>query len=150
MRGRTARDEQFGQRRQEAGVLGGRPAGDPQAAGPAERRARPHEDVLRPERRDDPWLVGLLPEVKPHEVRLGLGGPQAERGQGFAEVARAVLAARWTVLLSLVAFIGGGLVALGLLAAATLVMGVYPKPFTDVMNASVDQLLRHVAVSKLP
>jgi len=39
---------------------------------------------------------------------------------------------------------------LGLLAAATLVMGVYPKPFTDVMNASVDQLLRHVAVSKLP
>ena len=39
---------------------------------------------------------------------------------------------------------------LGLLAAATLAMGVYPKPFTDVMNASVDQLLRHVAVSKLP
>ena len=39
---------------------------------------------------------------------------------------------------------------LGALAAATLVMGVYPKPFTDVMNASVDQLLRHVAVSKLP
>jgi NADH-quinone oxidoreductase subunit M len=38
---------------------------------------------------------------------------------------------------------------LGLLAAATLWMGVYPKPFTDVMDASVTELLRHVAVSKL-
>ncbi|MBK9133306.1 MAG: NADH-quinone oxidoreductase subunit M [Betaproteobacteria bacterium] len=40
--------------------------------------------------------------------------------------------------------------ALGLLAAATLYMGLYPKPFTDVMNASVAELLRHVALSKLP
>ncbi|MBY0463765.1 MAG: NADH-quinone oxidoreductase subunit M [Burkholderiales bacterium] len=39
---------------------------------------------------------------------------------------------------------------LSLLAIAVLVMGVYPKPFTDVMNASVAQLLQHVAVSKLP
>lgn len=39
---------------------------------------------------------------------------------------------------------------LSLLALAVLVMGVYPKPFTDVMNASVAQLLQHVAVSKLP
>jgi len=38
---------------------------------------------------------------------------------------------------------------LGLLAAAVLYMGVYPKPFTDVMDASVAQLLKHVAVSKL-
>ncbi len=38
---------------------------------------------------------------------------------------------------------------LGLLAVATLWMGVYPKPFTDVMDASVTELLRHVAVSKL-
>ena len=38
---------------------------------------------------------------------------------------------------------------LGLLASATLWMGVYPKPFTDVMDASVTELLRHVAVSKL-
>jgi NADH-quinone oxidoreductase subunit M len=28
-------------------------------------------------------------------------------------------------------------------------MGVYPKPITDVMDASVAQLLKHVAVSKL-
>ncbi len=39
---------------------------------------------------------------------------------------------------------------LGLLAAAVLYMGVYPKPFTDVMDASVAQLLQHVAISKLP
>jgi NADH-quinone oxidoreductase subunit M len=29
-------------------------------------------------------------------------------------------------------------------------MGVDPKPFTDVMHVSVTELLRHVAVSKLP
>lgn len=36
-----------------------------------------------------------------------------------------------------------------LLAAAVLWMGVYPKPFTDVMDVSVAQLLKHVAISKL-
>ncbi len=39
---------------------------------------------------------------------------------------------------------------LGLLAAAVLYMGVYPKPFTDVMDTSVADLLKHVALSKLP
>jgi NADH-quinone oxidoreductase subunit M len=39
---------------------------------------------------------------------------------------------------------------LAVLAAATIAMGVYPKPFTDVMQASVSNLLQHVAVSKLP
>ncbi|WP_431046731.1 NADH-quinone oxidoreductase subunit M [Roseateles sp. L2-2] len=38
---------------------------------------------------------------------------------------------------------------LGVLAIATLYMGVYPKPFTDVMHQSVDALLKHVAVSKI-
>ena len=38
---------------------------------------------------------------------------------------------------------------LALLAIAVLWMGVYPKPFTDVMNASVADLLKHVAISKL-
>jgi NADH-quinone oxidoreductase subunit M len=38
---------------------------------------------------------------------------------------------------------------LSLLAAAVLYMGVYPKPFTDVMDASVADLLKHVAASKL-
>ncbi len=35
------------------------------------------------------------------------------------------------------------------LAIAVLYMGVHPKPFTDVMDASVAELLRHVAISKL-
>ena len=39
---------------------------------------------------------------------------------------------------------------LALLAVAVLYMGIYPKPFTDVMNASVAQLLKQIAVSKLP
>jgi NADH-quinone oxidoreductase subunit M len=39
---------------------------------------------------------------------------------------------------------------LGVLAAAVIAMGVYPKPFTDVMHASVTELLSHVGVSKIP
>src|SRR5207248_5452858 len=35
------------------------------------------------------------------------------------------------------------LVFLAVLAIAVLAMGVYPKPFTDVMNPSVQELLRH-------
>jgi len=38
---------------------------------------------------------------------------------------------------------------MALLAIATLYMGIYPKPFTDVMDASVANLLQHVAQSKL-
>jgi NADH-quinone oxidoreductase subunit M len=41
-------------------------------------------------------------------------------------------------------------VMLGLLAIAVLWMGVYPKPFTDTMHTSVTELLKHVALSKLP
>ncbi|MDH5339311.1 MAG: NADH-quinone oxidoreductase subunit M [Rubrivivax sp.] len=38
---------------------------------------------------------------------------------------------------------------LALLAVAVLWMGLYPKPFTDVMQVSVTELLRHVATPKL-
>jgi NADH-quinone oxidoreductase subunit M len=38
---------------------------------------------------------------------------------------------------------------LALLAAAVLGMGLYPAPFTEVMHASVNDLLKHVAASKL-
>jgi len=38
---------------------------------------------------------------------------------------------------------------MALLAIAVLAMGVYPKPFTDVMDPAVAELLRHVANSKL-
>jgi len=41
------------------------------------------------------------------------------------------------------------LFVLGLLAAAVLWLGVYPAPFTEVMHASVDGLLKHMAASKL-
>jgi NADH-quinone oxidoreductase subunit M len=39
---------------------------------------------------------------------------------------------------------------LGVLAVLVLAMGLYPKPFTDVMHVSVVDLLAHVAQSKLP
>jgi NADH-quinone oxidoreductase subunit M len=38
---------------------------------------------------------------------------------------------------------------LGLLAIAVLAMGLYPAPFTDIMQTSVADLLQHVAVSKV-
>ena len=41
------------------------------------------------------------------------------------------------------------MLVLGVLAVAVMVMGLYPKPFTDVMHVSVDALLKHVAVGKL-
>ena len=40
-------------------------------------------------------------------------------------------------------------IMLGLLAIAVIAMGVYPAPFTDVMQTSVSDLLKHVAISKL-
>src|SRR6266568_526349 len=41
------------------------------------------------------------------------------------------------------------LLVLGLLAIAVLWLGLYPAPFTEIMHASVNELLRHLAVSKL-
>ncbi len=38
---------------------------------------------------------------------------------------------------------------LALLAVCVLAMGLYPQPFTEVMHATVNDLLKHVAVSKL-
>jgi len=38
---------------------------------------------------------------------------------------------------------------LAILAACTLIMGIYPLPVTEVMHASVNDLLQHVATSKL-
>jgi len=39
---------------------------------------------------------------------------------------------------------------LGVLAIATLVMGLYPAPIADTLQTSVADLLQHVSVSKLP
>ena len=41
------------------------------------------------------------------------------------------------------------LLVLGLLAIAVLWLGLHPAPFTEIMHASVNELLRHLAVSKL-
>ena len=41
------------------------------------------------------------------------------------------------------------LLVLGMLAVAVLAIGLYPFPLTEVMHASVDNLLKHVALSKL-
>jgi NADH-quinone oxidoreductase subunit M len=38
---------------------------------------------------------------------------------------------------------------LALLAICVLAMGIYPKPLTDVINPSIQELLRHVAQTKL-
>jgi NADH-quinone oxidoreductase subunit M len=40
-------------------------------------------------------------------------------------------------------------VVLGALAVAVLLLGLWPQPLIEVMGASVDNLLRHIAVSKL-
>jgi NADH-quinone oxidoreductase subunit M len=42
------------------------------------------------------------------------------------------------------------ILVLGVLAVCVLAMGLYPKPFTDMMHVSVVDLLAHVAQSKLP
>ena len=44
---------------------------------------------------------------------------------------------------------GREILVLGALAVAVLAMGIYPLPFTEVMHASVNDLLRHVALPKL-
>src|SRR6266566_3166291 len=41
------------------------------------------------------------------------------------------------------------LLVLGLLATAVLWLGLHPAPFTEIMHASVNELLKHLAVSKL-
>jgi NADH-quinone oxidoreductase subunit M len=42
------------------------------------------------------------------------------------------------------------LLVLGVLAIAVLWMGIYPAPFGEVLHASVDDLISHVAQSKIP
>jgi NADH-quinone oxidoreductase subunit M len=45
---------------------------------------------------------------------------------------------------------GREFVMLALLAGAVLWMGLYPKPFTEAMDVSVAELLKHVGTSKVP
>ena len=45
--------------------------------------------------------------------------------------------------------VAASFLVMAILAIAVLVMGLYPKPFTDVTDASVSHLLQHVSQSKL-
>jgi NADH-quinone oxidoreductase subunit M len=94
-----------------------------------------------------------------------LGAVKANFWLGFAAATALIFGAAYTLWMYKRVYLGapgnkhveelsdiGGreFLMLALLAIATLYMGIYPKPFTDVMNSSVSELLRHVAVSKLP
>jgi len=98
------------------------------------------------------------------EFMVALGAIKFNFWVGFAAATTLVLGAAYTLwMIKRVVFgaVGNKHVAeltditsreflvLGLLAVCVLGMGVYPFPFTEIMHASVDNLLKHVAVSKL-
>ena len=98
------------------------------------------------------------------EFMVILGAIKANFWVGFAAATTLVLGAAYTLwMYKRVAFgavandhvakltdIGGReMLVLGLLALAVLAMGLYPFPFTDVMHASVENLLKHVLAGKL-
>ena len=93
-----------------------------------------------------------------------LGAVKANFWLGFASASALVFGAAYTLWMfkrvylgpvanddvkSLIDINGREFFMLSLLAVAVLWMGVYPKPFTDVMDTSVAALLQHVAKSKL-
>jgi NADH-quinone oxidoreductase subunit M len=93
-----------------------------------------------------------------------LGGVKFNFWIGFAAASALIFGAAYTLWMfkrvylgpvvnddvrGLVDINGREFLMLGLLAAATLWMGLYPKPFTDIMNTSVADLLKHVALTKL-
>ena len=93
-----------------------------------------------------------------------LGAVKANFWLGFASASALVFGAAYTLWMfkrvylgpvanddvkSLLDINGREYFMLALLAIAVLWMGIYPKPFTDVMDTSVAALLKHVATSKL-
>ena len=93
-----------------------------------------------------------------------LGAVKANFWLGFAAASALVFGAAYTLWMfkrvylgpignddvkALVDINGREFFMLSLLAAAVLWMGVYPKPFTDVMDTSVAELLKHVAATKV-
>ncbi len=98
------------------------------------------------------------------EFMVALGAVKYNFWIGFAAATTLVLGAAYTLwMYKRVVFgpVGNAHVAeladidareflvLAALALCVLAMGVYPFPFSEVMHASVDNLLKHVAVSKL-
>ncbi|WP_210546875.1 NADH-quinone oxidoreductase subunit M [Rhodoferax sp. PAMC 29310] len=93
-----------------------------------------------------------------------LGAVKANFWLGFAAASALIFGAAYTLWMfkrvylgpvanedvkGLVDINGREFLMLSLLAIAVLYMGIYPKPFTDVMDTSVAHLLQHVALSKL-
>jgi len=93
-----------------------------------------------------------------------LGAVKVNFWMGFAAASSLILAASFTLWMVKRVYLGPiandhvreltdinsrEFLVLGLLAVAVLAMGIYPKPFTDIMNVSVADFLRHVATSKL-
>ncbi len=93
-----------------------------------------------------------------------LGAVKANFWLGFAAASALIFGAAYTLWMFKRVYLGpvtnhhvkelkdiGGreFLMLSLLAIAVLFMGIYPKPFTDVIDASVIDLLKHVAISKL-
>jgi len=98
------------------------------------------------------------------EFMVALGAVQFNFWTGFAAATTLILGAAYTLWMykrvvfgevandhvkELVDLDCRELLILGILAVCVLAMGLYPFPFTDVMHASVDNLLKHVATGKL-
>ena len=93
-----------------------------------------------------------------------LGAVQANFWVGFAAASALIFGAAYTLWMYKRVYLGAPgndhvreltdinareFLMLSLLAIAVLYMGLYPKAFTDVMDVSVAELLKHVATSKL-
>ena len=98
------------------------------------------------------------------EFMVALGAIKFNFWVGFAAATTLVLGAAYTLWMykrvvfgavgnahvaELTDLNGREILIFALLAASVLAMGIYPFPLTDVMHASVDNLLKHVAASKL-
>ncbi len=106
-----------------------------------------------------PGTVGFV-----GEWMVILGGVKFDFWVGLAAASALILAAGYTLWMYKRVYLGPvandhvkampdinsrEFLMLTLLALAVLCVGVYPKPMTDVMNASVVDLLKHLALSKL-
>ena len=113
-----------------------------------------------------PWPTAGLPATSGFvgEFMVILGAIKFNFWIGFAAATTLILGAAYTLWMykrvvfgavandhvaELTDINGREFLFLALLALCVLAMGIYPFPFTEVMHASVDNLLKHVAVSKL-
>ena len=98
----------------------------------------------------------LLPsKLSANSASMGADGPCAQPGHQHGLAAEKSIRAVYfgdvanDDVKALADINGREFLMLAILAVAVLWMGIQPKPFTDVMQVSVTELLRHVATSKL-